>query len=172
MLPPPITMAISTPRWWTSITSSAIWASVCGSMPYPTLPIRASPLSLSRMRRYLTPGAKGGLGGSSPPPREVTAAADGGAPFCGFAAATIALRLTRLSFHFLDEVVRAPVQPLAHLEAGEAPHAHVLTRLGDEVGLQVADGLLALGVLDPRLLEQTDVLVPLGDLPIDDLRPD
>src|SRR5437870_64574 len=50
MLPPPMTMPTSTPSSMTSFTSDAICCSVFGEMPYLPSPIRASPLSLSRMR--------------------------------------------------------------------------------------------------------------------------
>ena len=50
MLPPPTTIAISTPSPWTSAISSAIAATTFSSMPKGCEPIRASPESLSRMR--------------------------------------------------------------------------------------------------------------------------
>ncbi len=51
MLPPPITIAISTPRRATSATSSAMRATTAGSMPNAWPPRRASPDSFSRIRR-------------------------------------------------------------------------------------------------------------------------
>src|SRR5258708_27651213 len=53
MLPPPTTIAISTPSLWTATTSSAIAASVSASMPVRRPPINASPESFRRMRLYL-----------------------------------------------------------------------------------------------------------------------
>src|SRR5881227_1894523 len=53
MLPPPMTMPISTPRretWATSVTIASI---VCRLIPYGSSPIRASPDSLRRIRLYL-----------------------------------------------------------------------------------------------------------------------
>src|SRR5438067_2016647 len=53
MLPPPTTMAISTPWLCTATISSAIAASVSASMPVRRPPINASPESFRRMRLYL-----------------------------------------------------------------------------------------------------------------------
>src|SRR5438128_4966756 len=50
MLPPPTTIAISTPRWDTRCTSAAIAAMRSASAPYSALPISASPDSFSRTR--------------------------------------------------------------------------------------------------------------------------
>src|SRR5579862_4416694 len=51
MLPPPTTMAISTPRRWTEATSEAIACTHSGSVPYSSWPINASPESFSSTRR-------------------------------------------------------------------------------------------------------------------------
>ena len=48
--PPPTTMATCTPICLTSVTSWAIREATSGSTPNPCLPIRASPLSFTRMR--------------------------------------------------------------------------------------------------------------------------
>ena len=50
MLPPPITMAVSTLVSWTSRISRAISEARLGSTPKPWLPPRASPLSFKRIR--------------------------------------------------------------------------------------------------------------------------
>src|SRR5918993_5943140 len=50
MLPPPTTIATSTPRSWTLRTCLAIVWMRTGSAPYSSVPIRASPESLRRMR--------------------------------------------------------------------------------------------------------------------------
>src|SRR5204863_4579248 len=50
MLPPPTTIAISTPRRQTRCTSAAMAAMRSASAPYSALPIRASPESFRRMR--------------------------------------------------------------------------------------------------------------------------
>src|ERR1043166_3407794 len=119
--------------------------------------MRASPESLSRMRRYFTPGARGSFGGSrnppSPPPSPLASLA--GAPFLapflrGARPAPVAFRfamapapsgLSDLLLHFFDEVVGALLETLADLVTDEAPDAHVLARLGDEIGLERADVL-------------------------------
>src|SRR5205814_2875145 len=51
MLPPPTTIATSTPRSATRCTCSAMAAIRSGSAPYSSDPMRASPESLRRMRR-------------------------------------------------------------------------------------------------------------------------
>src|SRR5690242_9587148 len=51
MLPPPTTIAVSTPRRCVSATSAAIAFTHSGSVPYSRSPISASPDSLSRIRR-------------------------------------------------------------------------------------------------------------------------
>src|ERR1051326_2136801 len=56
ILPPPMTIAISTPRRCTSAISSAMAASVSASMPVRRPPMSASPESLRRMRLYLGSG--------------------------------------------------------------------------------------------------------------------
>ena len=50
MLPPPTTIATSTPSDWTRATCEAMKPQVPGSMPYERDPMRASPDSFSRMR--------------------------------------------------------------------------------------------------------------------------
>src|SRR5882672_2339380 len=52
MLPPPMTITTSTPRSRTSWTCRAMSCTASGQMPMPCPPPRASPESLSRMRRY------------------------------------------------------------------------------------------------------------------------
>src|SRR5579871_652945 len=188
MLPPPITSAISTPRPCTSMSSSAICDSVPGSMACSVEPIKASPESLSRMRRYFTPGASGSLLSRSVAPdalargRRGGAAGVAGAPFpfpvracwlfpVPLAAMPGTLRLSGLLLDLGHEVVGALLEALADLEADEAADLHVLARLGHEIGEQRADVLLALGVLHPDLVEEAYLLGPLGELAVDDLPP-
>src|SRR5947209_14931219 len=64
MLPPPTTIATSTPRRWVVATSVAIAVTQSGSVPYSRSPIRASPESFSRIRRN-TGGAMSGAAGVS-----------------------------------------------------------------------------------------------------------
>ena len=78
MLPPPSTIAISTPRPCTSTSSSAIWERVAESMAFWVEPISASPESLSRMRRYFTPGASGSLVSLSAAPEALSRGRGGG----------------------------------------------------------------------------------------------
>ena len=47
----------------------------------------------------------------------------------------------------------------AELEADEAPDRDILAELADLLGQDVLDGLLALGILHERLVEQTGVTV-------------
>src|SRR6476661_1949265 len=54
MLPPPITIATSSPSERTSTSSRASVSTVCASRPYSRGPIRASPESLSRTRLKAT----------------------------------------------------------------------------------------------------------------------
>src|SRR5437868_1978971 len=58
MLPPPMTMAISTPVRCTWTISSAMLASVSASMPVRRPPISASPESFRRTRPYLGPAIR------------------------------------------------------------------------------------------------------------------
>src|SRR5579862_398575 len=147
------------------MSSSAICDRVAASMASVVPPMRASPDSLRRMRRYFTPAASGsfgaGLGSSSSPAPEALRRA----PFDGRAVGggvlilfLVGIGLAGLLLHFRDEVVGALLEALADLVADEAAHAHVLARLRDEVRLQRAHVLLALGVLDPDLVEQADLL--------------
>src|SRR5581483_9616600 len=53
MLPPPMTMPISTPRRDTCATSATMFSIVCRLMPNGSSPISASPDSFSRIRLYL-----------------------------------------------------------------------------------------------------------------------
>src|SRR4051812_4214668 len=190
MLPPPITRAISTPRLWTSHSSSAICDSVAWSSPNLLDPISASPDSLSKMRRNFTPGASGNLVSTLSPMD--AARSPGVVPFACFCAApalntplplplplplaTIAsspvagLGLACLLLHLGGEVVGALLETLADLVTEEAAHAHVLARLGDQIREQRPDVLLALGILHPHLIQQADLLRPLRDLAVDDLR--
>src|SRR5206468_3449315 len=61
MLPPPMTMPISTPRRETCATSATMPSIVCRLIPKGSSPIRASPDSFRRMRLYF------GVSGLSPP---------------------------------------------------------------------------------------------------------
>src|SRR5512146_2337352 len=60
------------------------------------------------------------------------------------------------------EVVLLLLEALAELEPHEPADLDVLADLGDQLLLDLVDRLV--GVLDPRLIEQTDLLEPLGDL--------
>src|SRR5215475_1370756 len=63
MLPPPITMATSTPSRVTSAISATIRSITSRLIPYASAPISASPDSLSRMRLYA--GAVAGAGAAA-----------------------------------------------------------------------------------------------------------
>src|SRR5690606_34316933 len=61
MLPPPITIAISTPSAWTSRISSAIPRITVGAMPKPFSPARPSPESLMTIRRWAALAPSSGM---------------------------------------------------------------------------------------------------------------
>src|SRR3954451_3006224 len=125
MLPPPTTIATSTPRSATTFTWSAIAPMRSGSAPYSWSPMSDSPDNLRRMRRKAgLPSSTGGL-------------------------------------------------LLPHHVAREAPDHDVLARFGRGLGAQLLDGLAAVLVLvDVLLVEQDNLLHPLLDAALDDLRPD
>src|SRR5688500_2927549 len=56
MLPPPTTMATSTPRFRALTTSPATYSANLPSMPKEVSPAKASPESLSRIRLYFASG--------------------------------------------------------------------------------------------------------------------
>src|SRR5215831_4502464 len=85
-------------------------------------------------------------------------------------ALAMTLRQARLLGDLGGEVVLLLFQALAELVAGEAANLAVFADLADELVQEIADRLLV--VLDPCLLEETDLLLPLGDLAIDDLADD
>src|SRR4051812_38069278 len=133
MLPPPTTIATSTPRSHTRCTSAAIAAMRSASAPYSALPISASPESFRRMRLKAgrAPSAEG----------------------CALS--------SKLSLR------------LADLEASEAPDHDVLTRLRRGGSAELLDALAAVLVLvHVLLLEQDDLLEPLAQLALGDLRAD
>src|SRR3954454_17205497 len=145
MLPPPMTMATSTPEARTSAISDAMPSRVGGSMPKPALPMRASPDNFSRIR------LKRGAAEAMEPPR-------------GW------LRQSGLLGNLGGEVVLLLFQTLAELPTDEAADLDVLAELRHQLRQELADRLLALGVTHPDLLEEANVLLPLGHLPFDDLR--
>src|SRR5690348_939369 len=65
------------------------------------------------------------------------------------------------------EVVLLLLETLAELVAHEPADLDVLADLGDQLLLDLIDRLV--GVLHPRLIEQTDLLHPLRDLAVDHL---
>src|SRR3990170_1720538 len=99
IFPPPTTSAIWTPRDPTSRTSSERAARIPSSIPYACLPIRASPDSFSKMRRY--------TGFPTEPP--------------GWGES----RLSELLRDLPRQVVGPLRKTLAHLEPGEPPYADV-----------------------------------------------
>src|SRR5436190_1405477 len=94
--------------------------------------------------------------------RRVRRGSDGGA--------NVAARLLRepgLLGDLGGEIVLLLLEALAELEPHEPADLDVLADLGDLLLLELVDRLV--GVLDPRLIEQTDLLEPLGDLAVDHL---
>src|SRR5438270_7479263 len=106
MLPPPMTIAICTPAFCTATISSAMFASVWGSMPVRRPPMSASPESLRRIRLYLGPSAIGrGVYTIAPADRGPRTAA-----------------LFHVRHDFAGEIVTAFLDPLTELVADEARH--------------------------------------------------
>src|SRR5690349_2498200 len=133
MLPPPITMAISTPNWWTSLISLAMRRTVWGSMPKPCSPIRTSPLSFSRTLRYF---------GIS----ELTLI-----PQRNF------LLVTESSLNFGRQIRGSLFQPFAGLEPHEPSDADVFADLSDQTVNQLFDGLRR--VLNEGLIIKANQLI-------------
>ena len=155
MLPPPITSASSTPRLWTSSTSSAIWASVGGSMPKPWLAHQGLARQLEQDAPVFHPGASGSC---SAPSSSAERAVPRARPWPVGALAPCAWPrsrrlsssgLARLLHHFGGEVVLLLLEALAELEADEAADLHVLADLGDQLGA-AASPMFFLLVLHPR----------------------
>ena len=123
MFPPPTTRATWTPSPTTSRISADSPARIPPSIPYACFPIRASPDSFSRIRRY--------DGFSTQPPR------------CG---GTDRSPLPELLRHLGGQVVRPLLHPFADLEPGEGAYrdrgAGGLPRVRDELRN------LPVGVLD------------------------
>src|ERR1035437_6336473 len=148
MLPPPTTIATSTPRLWTVATSEAIDGTRSGSVPYSRSPISASPESFSITRRKT-----GGLGVDAS--RSVVSVTDGEPckasdydVLAGLAGERCAQLLDRLAAVLvLVDVLLAQqhhlVEPLVEFP-GDDPLADVL---GAVVGLLDRDPLFALAVL-------------------------
>src|ERR671936_2647130 len=144
MLPPPSTIATSTPESWTSLSCSAMLRTVSGSVPYSSGPMSASPESFTRTRlnagARLTPPSGSGRSAGSP----------------GVTPTPSGARRSR-----------------AHLEAGEAPDDDVLPSRAGQLLAELLDGLAAVAVgVDVRLIEQHDVVHPglqlaLGDAAAD-----
>src|SRR5579884_3515985 len=153
MLPPPTTIATSTPRPWTAATSRAIAWTRSGSVPYSRPPISASPESLSRTREY--------TGGPAPAPGASAASSADGEPgepaddnvLSGLGGQLRAQLLDRLAAVLvLVDVPLAQqhdvVEPLLEL-ALDDPLADVLGAIGRLLG---GDPLLALPVLGRDVL--------------------
>src|SRR5438046_2127681 len=167
MFPPPITMAVWTPRSWTARISLAIRSRTLGSIPAPCAPARASPESFSRMRLYrgrpgspcatLTPSS-GAAGPIRSPPAAGTSVPDGtDAP---------AARLPRGP---RPRGAEPSGRLLSDLESREAPHGDLLAGLGAHLRDQVLDPGLPGRIPDVRLLEEAGLLVELAELALDDL---
>src|SRR5919109_1985059 len=144
MFPAPTTRATSTPRPATEVTCWAIRATRSGSVPYSSEPMRASPESFSRTRLKR-----------------------------GDAIGWRSYGLRNAFSHRAPAAKAGPIRPrllLAHLEAREPGDAHVLAGLRGQLGAQVLDrpALVAVGA-HVLLLQQGDLPLPIGELPVDDL---
>src|SRR5512135_2566837 len=144
MFPPPTTRATWTPSPTTSRISADRPARIASSIPYSCFPIRASPDSFSRIRRYdgfATLPPLGGGSDRSPVPE--------------------------LFRHLGGQVVRPLFHRLADLEAGEGANrdrgAGGLPRVREEL----RD--LPVRVLDECLLDEAEIAEILLQLPFGDL---
>src|SRR3990172_5209691 len=143
MFPPPTTRATWTPSPTTSRISADIPARTSSSIPYSRFPIRASPDSFSRIRRYdgfATEPPRGGGSDRSP--------------------------LPELLGHLGGQVVRPLLHPLADLEPGEGAHRDL--GAGGLPGLREELRDLPVGILDERLLDEAEIAEILLELPLDD----
>src|SRR3954454_20823097 len=157
MLPPPMTMAISTPIFCTPQISSAMSERVPGSMPVRRSLMSASPERLRRTRLYL--GRPASVMARTLPCRATAS----GARFAPLPGGADSVRPRTASLHvrgnFRGEIVALLLDALAELVAHEARH-RVLAAGVLVLGLHVvADGLLV--VADVRLLEQAGLAVEL-----------
>src|SRR5215470_7607813 len=179
MFPPPMTTATWTPSFTTSPISAAMRSRVGGWIPYFPSPMRASPESLRRMRRYrrgvfavtfdrFYPAAGGGSNEALPTRRAlVRRSTDDLRRSRGAARAGLAARLADGLGHLGGEVFLLLLDALAHLVPGEPADGDVLPNLGDGLGHHLVDLLLV--VLHEGLVHQADRLVVLLDLPGEDL---
>src|SRR5215831_12268856 len=161
MFPPPITTAVWTPAFTTSPISPAMRSRVGGLIPYLASPIRASPESLRRMRRYRREE------GAVTLPSASTPRAAGPAMKRCRPAWTAASALTERLGDLGGEVFLLLLDPLAHLVAGEAADGDVLADLGNLLRDHLVDLLLV--VLHEGLIHQADRLEELFDLASEDL---
>src|SRR4051795_8081809 len=146
MFPPPSTIAISTPRSCTSLSSWAIASTVSGSVPYSSGPMRASPESLIRTRLKTGSSVNGGSG----PHGEAGEAADHD---------VLAHRARQLRAQLLDRLLVLEMADVDLIEQDDLLHPGLELALGD-LGADV------LGLVGRLLLEdlQLGLLVGLGDL--------
>src|SRR5512141_1284066 len=144
MFPPPTTRATWTPSPTTSRISADRPARIASSIPYACFPIRASPDSFSRLRRYdgfATQPPQGGGSDRSP--------------------------LPELLRHLGGQVVRPLFHPLAYLEPGEGANRDRGARGLPRVREELRD--LPVRVLDERLLDEAEIAEILLELPVGDL---
>src|SRR5512134_648655 len=142
--PPPTTRATWTPRPTTSRISADSPARIASSIPYACFPIRASPDSFSRIRRY--------DGFATKPPQGDRSDRS---------------LLPELLRHLGGQIVRPLLHPLAHLEPGEGAHRD--RRAGGFAGLREKMCDLPVRVLDERLLDEAEIAEILDELPLGDL---
>src|SRR5678815_335209 len=179
MFPPPITTAICTPALTTSPISRAMRSSVGGWMPYFPSPMRASPESLRRMRRYrrelgavtferFYPAPGGGSNEALPTPAGRVRRSTGGLrPSRGAGRPGLATGLADGLGHLGGEVLLLLLQALTHLVAREAADDDVLSDLRGGLRHHLADLLLV--VLHEGLVDQADGLEELLHLAGEDL---
>src|SRR5512140_2268558 len=144
MFPPPTTRATWTPSPTTSRISVERPVRIASSIPYARFPIRASPDSFSRIRRY--------DGFSTQPPQ-------GGG--------SVRSPLPELLRHLGGQVVRPLLHPLADLEPCEGTHRDRCACGLPRVREKLRD--FPVRVLDERLLDETEIAEILLQLPGGDL---
>src|SRR6185369_15014288 len=177
MFPPPITTATCTPAFTTSPISVAVGTSVGGWMPYFPSPMRASPESLRRMRRYRRGGvavtfdrfypARGGGSNEALPTRRARNVRSRTGLRLGARGTRPATGLPDGLGHLGGQVFLLLLHALAHLVPSEPADGDVLADLGDGLGDHLVDLLLV--VLHEGLVHETHRLEVLLDLPGEDL---
>src|SRR5580658_7733642 len=174
MFPPPATTTTCTPKSRTSLICRAISWTASGQMPTPWSPPRASPLSFSRIRRYLAfktffislcnngaPCRQWGADLNPNPTRNRNRNLD---LFRGVARTRLGLRL-RLRPRKNNPSDR---RAFAYLKPRETPDDHFVTQLLGDAAQMFLDRDFRVA-FDKSLVQQADALIELLQLAFDNL---